>query len=76
MMAKFEVEKTYNSEGIEIKVIKRTNKTLYFKFTKPNWLESDTFKIFKKKISFENLEHETIHFGSHWSAPRITAEEA
>lgn len=75
-MAKFEVGKTYSGEGIEIIIIKRTDKTLYFKFTKPNWLESDTFKIFKKKISFENLEHETIHLGSHWSAPRIIAEEA
>ena len=73
-MAKFEVGKTYHGEGIEILIIKRTDKTVSFKFTKPCWWEKDTEKVFRKKISFENLEHETIHLGSHWSAPEITAE--
>ena len=73
-MAKFEVGKTYNSAGMEILIVKRTDKTVSFKFTKPCWWEKNTEKVFRKKISFESLEHETIHFGSHWSDPEITAE--
>jgi len=73
-MAKFEVGKIYNSEGIEIIIVKRTNKTVSFKFTNPCWWEKNTEKVFRKKISFESLEHETIHLGSHWSDPEITAE--
>ena len=72
-MAKFEVGKTYHGEGIEILIIKRTDKTVSFKFTKPCWWERNTEKVFRKKLYFD-LEHETIHLGSHWSAPVITAE--
>ena len=72
-MAKFEVGKTYNSAGIEILIVKRTDKTVSFRFTKPCWWERNTEKVFRKKIYFD-LEHETVHLGYHWSAPEITAE--
>lgn len=72
-MAKFEVGKTYRGEGIEILIVKRTDKTVSFKFTKPCWWERNTERVFRKKIYFD-LEHETIHFGNHWSDPVITAE--
>ena len=75
-MKKFEIGKTYSDgEGIEIEVIKRTDKTVTFRFSKPNWFETDMYSEFRKKVSFENLEYETIHFGNHWAAPRITAAE-
>lgn len=75
-MKKFEIGKTYSDgEGIEIEVIKRTDKTVTFRFSKPNWFETDMYSEFRKKVSFESLEYETIHFGNHWAAPRITAAE-
>lgn len=72
-MARFEVGKTYNSAGIEILIVKRTDKTVSFRFTKSCWWEKNTEKVFRKKIYFD-LEHETIHLGYHWSDPEITAE--
>lgn len=76
MMKKFEVGKIYrDDEGVEIEAVKRTDKTIFFRFTKNSWFEKDTEKVFKRKISFENLKCETIHFGSHWSDLRITAKE-
>lgn len=75
-MKKFEIGKTYSDgEGIEIEVIKRTDKTVTFRFSKPNWFETDMYSEFRKKVSFESLEYEIIHLGSHWAAPRITATE-
>ena len=53
-MKKFEIGKTYSDgEGIEIEVIKRTDKTVTFRFSKPNWFETDMYSEFRKKVSFE-----------------------
>ncbi len=76
-MKQFEVGKRYKEEeyGTEIEVIKRTAKTISFKYIKP-WLyvdREDEDKTFRKKIQTYNKESECIELDSHWSAPNIYA---
>lgn len=73
-MKKFEVGKIYtNNEGIEIKVVRRTEKQITFIYTTRNWWEQDIEKQYKKKIQTFNKNYEEIHLAPHWSAPSITA---
>ena len=78
-MKKFEVGKIYRErkyEGrmdVEIKIVKRTAKTVTFIYTKPNWWEDDITKEYRKKIS--NIgQGEVIYFGSVWTAPTFDPE--
>lgn len=74
-MKEFEVGKIYTGEyGIEIEVLKRTKKTITFKFTTPSWWEEDTEKEFRKKIQNFHKDFESIDLGSHWSEPSIYAK--
>lgn len=71
---KFETGKLYGGEdGLEIRIIKRTEKTVTFVYAKPNWLERDTNKEFRRKIDRLHKEYESIGIGRHWSDPRIPA---
>ena len=73
-MLKFEIGKVYKGDdGLEIKIIKRTEKTITFIYTKPNWLERDITKEFRRKIDRIHKKYESIGIGKHWSAPRIFA---
>lgn len=73
-MNQFEIGKTYSDgEGIEIKVLKRTDKTITFIYTGKNWYEQDTEKEYRKKIQKYHKEYEAIELGTHWSAPSIMA---
>lgn len=73
-MKQFKVGGIYTGEDrIEIEVLKRTKQTITFKYTKPNWLEEDTEKEFRKKIRHFNNNYETINLGSHWSEPSVHA---
>lgn len=73
-MKKFEVGKIYNDgASIEIKVLKRTDKTITFIYTEKNWWEENIEKQCRKKINKCCGEYETIELDTHWSAPRIAA---
>ena len=54
-MKKFEVgkicrERKYEGRmDVEIKIVKRTAKTVTFIYTKPNWWEDDITKEYRKK---------------------------
>lgn len=73
-MKKFEVGKIYRDEdGVEIEVIKRTEKTITFKFTKKNWFEKNIEKTYRKKIQKFHNDFESIEFGDCWSSPSIYA---
>ncbi len=73
-MKKFEVGKRYTDDdnNIEIIILKRTDKTVVFKYTSENWWSKDTEKEFRKK-THTSSGNETIHLGDHWSAPQIGA---
>ncbi len=73
-MKKFEVDKIYKSDGLEIEIMRRTDKTVWFRFTKPNWIEKDTRVIFRRKIQTYYKEYESINLENHCRAPQITAE--
>lgn len=47
-MKKFKVGEVYRNDGIEIKVIKRTEKTITFIFTNP--YEQELEKEYRKKV--------------------------
>lgn len=73
-MKKFEVGKIYtDGESIEIKILKRTDKTITFIYTKKNWLERNIKKQYRKKIDNCHNDCERINFGTHWSCPYIVA---
>ncbi len=77
-MKKFEVGKTYTDtedNGIEIEVIKRTNKTITFIFTQASWWGAyiDDAKTFRRTISTSNGHSESILLENSYSAPMITA---
>lgn len=72
-MKKFKVGEIYNEGGIEIKITKRTAKTITFVFTKKNWYEQNIDASYRKKVQTCHSEHEMINLGAHWSAPSITA---
>lgn len=49
-MKQFEIDKTYRaSNGLRIKIIKRTDKTLFFTYLDPNWCDD-----MKKNIQQKN----------------------
>ena len=75
---RFEVGKTYteddtNKNGIEIKVLSRTEKTITFIYTKKNWFEREIDKEYRRKIQTYSREYEIIDLGNHWSSPSIYA---
>lgn len=80
-MKKFEIGKIYRERlymgvekmGVEIKVVKRTDKTVTFIYTKPNWWEDDITKEYEKKIS-DMGQGEVIYFGSVWASPTFYPE--
>lgn len=73
-MKQFEINKTYKADnGIRIKTIKRTDKTLFFKYLDPNCGE-DMEKIYRKRIKIEN-DCENINLGDWWSTPHVYAKD-
>ncbi len=73
-MKKFEVGNIYiGQDDIEIKVIKRTEKTITFKYNKSSFWEQDTDKTFRRKIQNSYTEFESINLGNHWSEPTVKA---
>lgn len=78
-MKKFEVGKIYRERkyagrmDVEIKIVKRTAKTVTFIYTKPNWWEDDITKEYRKKIS-DMGQGEVIYFGSNWATPTVDPE--
>ena len=55
-MKKFEVGKTYRERkylgdtDVEIKVVRRTDKTITFIYTKPNWWKDNITKEYRKRL--------------------------
>lgn len=78
-MKKFEVGKIYRQRkyqgdaDVEIKVVKRTDKTVTFIYTKPNWWKDNITKEYRKKISYSGNE-EALYLGDNWAAPTFDPE--
>ena len=73
-MKQFEINKTYKADnGLRIKTIKRTDKTLFFKYLDPNWCD-DMEKKYRKRIKIEN-DCENINLGDWWSSPHVFAKD-
>jgi hypothetical protein len=80
-MRKFEVGKIYMDTDsvelgtarpyVEIEVVKRTEKTIFFKYTERSLTQSE--KAERKKITKSYLEYEVIDFDCCPSAPQIAA---
>lgn len=80
-MKKFEVGKIYMDTDsvefgmvrpyVEIEVVKRTEKTIFFKYTERSLTQSE--KVERKKLIKSYLEHEAINFDCCPSAPQIVA---
>lgn len=80
-MKKFEVGKTYiecdcrgGNIDVEIRIVRRTEKTVTFIYTKQNWWQQDITKEYRKKIGTENADAEVIHLGDCYGTPVIMAE--
>lgn len=56
---------------VEIEVVKRTEKTIFFKYTERSLTQSE--KAERKKITKSYLEYEVIDFDCCPSAPQIAA---
>lgn len=73
-MKQFEIDKTYRaSNGLRIKIIKRTDKTLFFTYLDPNWCD-DMKKTYSKRIKINN-DCENINLGDWWSSPHVYAKD-
>lgn len=78
-MKKFEVGKIYRQRkyqgdaDVEIKVVKRTDKTVTFIYTKPNWWKDNIEKEYRKKVSYSGDE-EALYLGDNWAAPTFDPE--
>jgi hypothetical protein len=78
-MKKFEVGKIYRERkylgdtDVEIKVVRRTDKTITFVYTKANWWKDNITKEYRKKISYYGRD-EVIYLGDNWAAPSIDSE--
>lgn len=73
-MKKFEVGKIYKTEdGIEIQVLKRTDKTITYEYPVRNWWEADSSKTFRKKIDRSYGDYETIKIYGNWPYPIVHA---
>lgn len=80
-MKKFEVGKIYMDTDsvefgmvrpyVEIEVVKRTEKTIFFKYTERSLTQSE--KVERKKLIKSYLEYEVIDFDCCPSAPQIVA---
>lgn len=71
-MKKFEVGKSYINKAITIEVVKRTDKTLFFK--EFNCFQVPDEKIHRKKIGIKD-DCENINLGDHWSSLHIFAKD-
>ena len=78
-MKKFEVGKTYRQRkyysdvDVEIKVVRRTDKTITFVYTKANWWKDNITKEYRKKISYYGRD-EVLYLGDNWAAPSIDSD--
>ena len=78
-MKKFEVGKTYRERkylgdtDVEIKLIRRTAKTITFIYTKPNWWKDNITKEYRKKISYYGRD-EVLYLGNNCAAPTVDSE--
>ena len=80
-MKKFEVGKTYiecdcrgGNIDVEIKIVRRTEKTVTFIYTKRNWWQQNITKEYRKKIGAESTDAEVIRLGDCCGTPVIMAE--
>ena len=78
-MKKFEVGKIYRQRkyysdvDVEIKVVRRTDKTSTFVYTKANWWKDNITKEYRKKISYYGRD-EVLYLGDNWAAPSIDSD--
>jgi hypothetical protein len=78
-MKKFEVGKIYRQRkyysdvDVEIKVVRRTDKTITFVYTKANWWKDNITKEYRKKISYYGRD-EVLYLGDNWAAPSIDSD--
>ena len=78
-MKKFEIGKIYRQRkyssdvDVEIKVVRRTDKTITFVYTKTNWWKDNITKEYRKKISYYQND-EVLYLGDNWAAPSIDSD--
>ncbi|MEB3428847.1 hypothetical protein VLK81_02210 [Citroniella saccharovorans] len=73
-MEKFEAGGVYRDDGVEIEVLKRTEKEISYRFTSPCYLEINTKRIFRRRIKNYYKGSECVFLDGYWSLPCIYAD--